>query len=118
MSADGTTPVGELRAEISRAIVRLLHEHTGRGPTRARTYLDDDLVTVVLRDTLTPAEQRLVQAGEGVAVLELRHKFQLTMRDDCVAAIERITGRKVEAFMSANHIDPDMGAELFVLAAA
>ena len=115
MTAESETPRGELRADISRTIVQLMHDHTGRGPMRARTHMDEDLVTVLLRDTMTATERRLIDAGESAIVLELRHKFQLTMEEDCVTAIERITGRSVEAFMSANHIDPDMAVELFVL---
>ena len=37
------------------------------------------------------------------------------MREDAIAKIEELTGRKVAAFMSANHIDPDLAAEVFVL---
>jgi hypothetical protein len=38
------------------------------------------------------------------------------MSADCIAAVEDLTGRTVIAFMSANHIDPDLAAEPFVLA--
>ena len=48
-------------------------------------------------------------------MLDLRHKFQLNMEKECVTAIEQITGRTVKAFMSTNHIDPDVAAELFLL---
>ena len=115
MAAEHETPRGELRADISKTIVKLMHDHTGRGPMRARTYMEDDLVTVVLKDTLSLPERRLVDAGERQIVLDLRHKFQMTMKDDCVAAIEKITGRTVAAFMSTNHIDPDVAAEFFLL---
>jgi hypothetical protein len=37
------------------------------------------------------------------------------MRSDCIAAIEALTDRTVTAFMSANHIEPDLAAEVFVL---
>ena len=48
---------GPRAAAISTAIVRLLHEYTGRGPTRARTILGDDLIVCVLADTLTNSER-------------------------------------------------------------
>jgi uncharacterized protein YbcI len=115
MAAEHDTPRGELRADIAKTVVQLMHDHTGRGPMRARTYMEDDLVTVILRDAMTASEQRLVASGEGPFVLELRHKFQMTMREDCVTAIEKITGRTVQAFLSANNIDPDIAAEVFVL---
>ena len=106
---------GPRAAAISNAMVQLLHEYTGRGPTRARTTLDDDLVVCVLADTLTASERKLVNGGEERLVLEQRSTFQRLMRDDAVAAVEGITGRKVAAFMSNNHVEPDMAVETFVL---
>jgi uncharacterized protein YbcI len=106
---------GPRAAAISNVIVRLMHEHTGRGPTRARTTLGDDLVVCVLADALTNSERRLVDAGEERFVLEQRGMFQRLMRDEAVAAIEGLTGRDVLAFMSNNHIDPDVAVETFVL---
>jgi uncharacterized protein YbcI len=109
---------GSLKAAISNAMVALLLEHTGRGPTRVRTILHDDTVLVLLEDLLTRAETRLVEGGRAEDVLELRKTIQSSMEDDFVEAIERLTGRTVRAFMSANHADPDLAAELFVLTPA
>lgn len=106
---------GPRAAAISNAIVGLLHEYTGRGPTRARTTISDDLVICVLSDTLTDSERRLVDAGEERMVLDERSTFQRLMRDDAIQQIESLTGRQVSAFMSTNHIDPDMAMEAFVL---
>jgi len=100
---------------ISTATVQLLHEYTGRGPTKAKTVINDDLVTILLADTLTKGEQRLVDNGLADRVLQLRHDYQLTMRDDLVAIVERQLGRRVIAFMSQNHINPDLAVEVFVL---
>ena len=100
---------------ISTATVRLLHERTGRGPTKAKTLINDDIVTVVLADTLTKGERTLVDNGRSDRVLQLRHDYQLTMRDDLIAIVERQLDRKVIAFMSQNHIDPDLAIEVFVL---
>jgi uncharacterized protein YbcI len=107
--------VGPRAAAISNAMVQLLHEYTGRGPTSARTTISDDLVVCLLADTLTKSERRLVDAGEERLVLEERSTFQRLMRDDAVAVVERLTGRTVAAFMSNNHLDPDMAVETFVL---
>jgi uncharacterized protein YbcI len=107
---------GALNAAISEALVRLLAESTGRGATRARTTIDRDLVVVVLQDSLTPGEQFLLDSDRGDQVLELRRAFQEAMTSDYVATIEELTDRTVVAFMSANHIDPDLAAEVFVLA--
>jgi uncharacterized protein YbcI len=93
----------------------MVAEYTGRGPTRARTSIRDNLVVVLLEDTLTKGERRLVAQGRDIRVLDYRAEFQAAMREDAIASIEELTGRKVTAFMSANHIDPDLAAELFVL---
>jgi uncharacterized protein YbcI len=102
-------------AMISTATVQLLHEYTGRGPTKAKTILNEDLVTILLADTLTKGERTLVEAGRSERVLEVRRDYQLAMRDDLVAVVERQLERKVIAFMSQNHIDPDLAIETFVL---
>jgi uncharacterized protein YbcI len=106
---------GRLNASISNAVVQLIAEYTGRGPTKAQTTIRDRLVVVVLEDTLTKGERALVRTGREEKVIDLRADFQAAMRDDAVAAVERLTGRGVTAFMSANHIDPDLAAEVFVL---
>ena len=80
--------------------------------------IHDTLVTVLLADTLTKGERTLVDHGQGENVLRLRHEFQLLMRDDLVAVVENQLDRKVVAFMSQNHIDPDLAVEIFVLADA
>jgi uncharacterized protein YbcI len=106
---------GALAASISTAVVHLFTAYTGRGPTRARTTIDGDLVVVILQDGLTKAEHALVRAGKEDEVLRLRRVFQETMSDDLIVAVERLTQRTVQAFMSANHTDPDAAAEIFLL---
>jgi uncharacterized protein YbcI len=106
---------GSRAAAISNGTVRLLNDYTGRGPTRARTYINDQLVSIVLRDGLTKGERSLVTEGESELVLDVRKAFQRTMRDDLVALVEDVTGGTVIAFLSANHIDPDIAVETFVL---
>lgn len=107
---------GQLASAISNRIVRVVSDYTGRGPTSARTYLNDDLVSVVIRDTLTKGERSLVSDGKAQVVLGMRREFQETMRHDFVAAVEELTGREVIAFFSANHIEPDSAVESFLLA--
>jgi uncharacterized protein YbcI len=102
-------------AAISDAAVRLLHEYTGRGPTRSRTTIDHNSVMILLGDTLTRGERRLVERGKGDRVLEVRHDFQMVMRDELIEAVEGATERKVIAFMSQNHVEPDLAVEVFVL---
>lgn len=106
---------GQIASAISTATVHLLREYTGRGPTRAKTYVNQDVITIVLQDTLTKGERSLVDNGEQASVLHTRQLFQQSMRIDLVGAVERLSGRTVTAFMSANHIEPDMAVETFVL---
>ncbi len=106
---------GARAAAISNLLVRLLAEYTGRGPTRARTYIHEDLVSVVLQDTLTKGERSLVRDGRAALVLSTRKAYQETMRDDMVEGVEKIMGRKVLAFLSDNHMEPDVAVESFVL---
>jgi uncharacterized protein YbcI len=108
-------PTGSVSAAISNAIVRLLSEYTGRGPTKARTYIDENLITIVLQDTLTKGERSLLRDGEVALVLANRKAFQNSMAADMIAAVERLSGRRTTAFLSANHIDPDIAVESFVL---
>ncbi len=115
MSSVGNAPKGAVAAAIANATVKLLHEYTGRGPTKARTYIDEDLITVVLEDTMTMGERSLVRDGHVELVLATRKAFQLTMSAPLIAAVERHSGRKVRAFLSDNHADPDIAVESFLL---
>jgi uncharacterized protein YbcI len=108
-------PSGQLTAAVSSAVVGLFSKHVGRGPTKARTTIDGDLVVVLLRDGMTTAEKNLVHAGKEVEVHQLRRAFQETMRVELVDTVERLTNSKVSAFMSVNHSSPDVAAEIFVL---
>ena len=110
------TSVGSISAAISNAVVGLLHDYTGRGPTHARTTVGTDTIVVTLRNSLTKAERTLAGRGQAVEVLAMRRAFQNTMRDDLVAAVERLTQRKVEAFLSDNLHEPDVAVEIFLLA--
>ena len=115
MSGASPASPGALSSAVSNLIVRLVGQYAGRGPVRARSYLDGDLVCVVLQDTLTHGERSLVDSGEERLVLTTRRAFQDAMRTDAIAGVEELTGRKVLAFMSDNHIDPDVAVECFVL---
>jgi uncharacterized protein YbcI len=106
---------GPLAAAITTRVIQLFGEYTGRGPTRGRTFINENLVSCLLRDTLTKPERSLVAAGEVDTVLEVRKRFQAAMRGDLVAAVEELTGREVAVFMSENHVDPDVALEAFVL---
>ena len=109
--------IGSISAEISNAMVRLYKEQFGRGPTKSRTYwCGQDMITVTLEDSLTPAERNLVKMGEHQRLRDLRLFFQYASVREFCEAIENITGRKVRAFFSAvdTHVD-GMSIETFVL---
>jgi uncharacterized protein YbcI len=95
--------------------VRLYAEHIGRGPTKARTVMSRNLVTVVLEDTFTKGERALLRAGERDAVLNTRGAYQRALRGPLRAAIEELTSRNVIAVLSDHHDDPDIAVENFVL---
>ena len=101
---------------ISEGMVALLKEFYGRGPTRAKTYYEDDLVVCLLRGGFSRVEQTLLEGGEGASVIQQRMVFQDLMRDRFEAVVERATGRRVIGFMSGNQQSPDIMCEVFILA--
>ena len=108
--------VGEMRATISNEIVRLQAEYYGKGPTRAKTYIVEDLVVVVLEESFTRAEKTLAERGERDAIEHIRRRFQQQMADDFTSVVEQATGRKVRVFLSETNIDHDVSVETFLLA--
>jgi uncharacterized protein YbcI len=106
---------GSQALKISNAMVQLLAKYTGRGPTKARTTIGRNHVLVVLADTLTKGERSLAEAGFSEHVLATRSVYQQAMRAEAVQMVARLTGRTVVGFMSDNHLEPDLGAEIFVL---
>lgn len=122
MTPGGVTPQrepsGSARRDplgnIARRIVQLQKEFSGKGPTKVRAHVNDDMVIVLMRDIYTTVEQTLAREGREEAVLEQRHAFQEVMNEKYIAVIEEEMGRKVAAFMSTNHHDPDLSMEIFV----
>jgi uncharacterized protein YbcI len=115
-AAGESTVRGGMLLAISNAVVRIHKEYFGKGPTRARAYYSGDVITCVLRDVYTRAEQTLLENGRAATVLNQRYELQEAVRDEFVGEIERITGRKVIGFFSGNQPEPDMSVEVFVLA--
>jgi uncharacterized protein YbcI len=119
-------PTGERAADeqqpsmtmaISNEMVRLYKNLFGRGPTKVRTtWSGADALTVLLEDTLTPAERNMVKMDEHQRLRDVRMFFQYaTVREFC-EPIERLTGRKVRGFISGIDTEVDgLSAELFVL---
>jgi uncharacterized protein YbcI len=116
MSEGDQKALGETRAMISSEIVRLQAEYYGKGPTKAKTYIVDDLVVVVLEESFTRAEKTLAERGEREAIQHIRRRFQQQMADSFTSVVEQATGRKVRAFLSETDIDQDVSVETFLLA--
>jgi uncharacterized protein YbcI len=101
--------------DLTNAVVHVLGEYLGRGPTRARSHLSENVLTIITQDNLTQAERRLRDNDEQETVRGVRRKFQSAMSEDLVAAVEQRTGRKVVAFLSDHDPESDYAAEVFVL---
>jgi uncharacterized protein YbcI len=108
---------GAVRARISNEMVRLHSEYYGRGPTKAKVYVDGDFVAVVLEETFTPAEKTLIARGESEGIQDLRRRFQRAMADQFRSVVEQATGREVRSFMSETDLENDISVEIFLLGA-
>jgi uncharacterized protein YbcI len=107
---------GEELAEVTNGIVRLFSEYYGRGPTRAKSYLLDDVyVVTVLRDTMTTVERTLCDGGHGDQVRSVRITFQEAMAESFRGVVEKALSRRVAGYHSQLLVDADIGFELFVL---
>ena len=105
---------GQLLAAISRSIVKLLRDHYGRGPMKAKTYAIDDILVCVLRGSgFTPIERTMMESGEPQRVVAMREDFQRVMAKRYKEVIEGLTDRKVVAFLSHAHVEPDLTLEIF-----
>jgi uncharacterized protein YbcI len=106
---------GEVLAKISTGLVQLHSRYYGKGPTKAKTHLVDDTVISIMRGGFTTVERTLIEQGDVNAVYEIRRSFQTAMEAEFSAIVEEATGRKVIAYMSQIHEDPDLAVEIFVL---
>jgi len=113
-----TTPLDDRArqaVEISNELTRSHRDHFGRGAGNVKTVIQKGFVTTFLEDIYTPFEKTLIAGGHDKLVMDARFAFQQMMRDTYIGIIERVTGRKVRAFLSQNHINPDIAVEMFVL---
>jgi uncharacterized protein YbcI len=102
-------------ASISESLVSLHREFYGKGPTKAKTFLVNGTVLCLLRGGFTAVEKTLIETGRQQAVHDIRHSFQAAMKEKFTDVVQDALGRKVVAYMSTVHTDPDISAELFVL---
>jgi uncharacterized protein YbcI len=107
---------GQLLAAISTATVAILRDRYGRGPMKSKTYALDDIIVVVMRGSgFTPLEQTLMDDNGADRVVAIRHEFQRAVADQYKKMIEGLTGRKVLAFLSQAHVEPDITIEMFFM---
>ncbi len=121
----GTTPMGSFEnsewrtnplQEISHEMVQIYKDQFGRGPTKVSTrYAGPDTVVCLLEHTLTPAERNLQAMGEHQRLRDIRLFFQYAEKSRFVAPVERLTGRRVRAFISGIDTNADIATEMFVL---
>jgi uncharacterized protein YbcI len=109
---------GELLQAISNMVVGIYADALGRGPTRARSFIDHDVVLCLLEETMTKPERRLLMGAEHTKLLEVRTVLQETMREALAAGVEALVGRRVTAVISGRQSDPDVASEVFVLGEA
>jgi len=106
---------GETLAQISTSLVQLHSRFYGKGPTKAKTHQVNDTVVSILRGGFTRVERTLIETGQEESVYQMRRSFQQVMEDEFRQVVEEATGRKVIAYMSSIHVDPDLAVEIFVL---
>ena len=92
-----------------------MREHYGRGPIKAKTYVLDNLIVCVLTDGFTAIERTMMTGGEPERVLDMRRDFQRMMKERYGDMVEQLTGRKVLAFLSQTHVEPDLTIEIFLM---
>jgi uncharacterized protein YbcI len=107
--------LGEVPAEMTTALVGLHKRFYGKGPVRAKTFLLDSTVLCLLEGGFTIVERTLIDTGRDQIVRDLRHSFQLAMREQYTQIVEERLGRNVVAYLSQVHTDPDIAVELFML---
>jgi uncharacterized protein YbcI len=115
MSGGNSLSSGQLGAAIANELGKMISDFVGRGATRSRAFIHNDVVVLLLEDGATRAEVNLVAAGRAELVRQARDALQRAMEDELVAAIERLTGRKVRTFISGLSTEGDSAVEMFVL---
>jgi uncharacterized protein YbcI len=104
-----------LNDAISAEMVGLYGRVYGHGRTTASTFINQDVVVCLLQNILSDAESRLIAEGESGMVIDGRVAFQTRSEDEFTAMVERLTHRRVVAFLSANQTTPGVASELFML---
>jgi uncharacterized protein YbcI len=105
---------GSMLSRISLEMVRLQKQYYGRGPDRAKSYMLDDLLFIVMRGGVLPAEQTMLDSGQEDLVRNFRQQFENEMGARIIGMVEELTGRKVLNYQSQVVFDPDVVVEMFI----
>ena len=100
-------PAGEVRAQLQRALVALLTEYHGRGPSRAKVFVDENVVTCVFEQPFTWAERRLIDSGQEEHVHRGRALLRQKQAERITALVKKTTSRRLLAFLGQSHTNPD-----------
>jgi uncharacterized protein YbcI len=84
-------------------------------PAHAAPLTGDELLVCVLGGVYTDVEKTLIELQRTPVVHETRSASQNAMEYKLVAAVERLSGRKVLTFMSDHHVGPDIEIEISML---
>ena len=115
MSGGNSLSTGQLGAAIANELGKMISDFVGRGATKSRAFIHQDVIVLLLEDGATRAEVNLVAAGRAELVRQQRDALQRAMEDDLVAAIQRLTGRTVRTFLSGLSTEGESAVEMFVL---
>lgn len=114
--AEGSLEGQVLLDAVAEAMVALHVRYHGRAPGHTRCQLmDEDLLAVLMGEVYTEVEKTLIELQRQASVKEMRSAFQQATEQRFVGAVERLTGRRVENFISTHHVGPDLELELFFL---
>jgi uncharacterized protein YbcI len=105
---------GALLARLSNEMVRAQKRYWGKGPVKAKSYMFDDMLFIVMKDGLTTAELSMLEFGEADLVRQYRQTFENRMTENLVGMVEELTGRKVVTYQSQILFDPARVIEIFV----
>jgi uncharacterized protein YbcI len=114
--ADPPLSGDELLLAVTDAMVALHERYYHRKPVSAKTQmLGDDLLACVLGGVYTEVEQTMIELQRTTVVQETRSAFQTAMQHKFIDRVQSLSGRDVLAFISNQHVGPDMEIELFML---
>ena len=105
-----------LLAAVTDEMVALHRRYHHRAPVTAKTLmLGEDLLACVMGGVYTDVEKTMIELQRSTTVQETRSAFQMAMQHKFIDAVERLSGRGVLAFISNQHVGPDIEIELFML---